>query len=224
MRRDDSVFLFTLVDFFVTALFFGLVLFALDHAKTKKLQLDKVELTTAVDTLTRAAGVSSLRELTDRLTRLGPVKDAQAAVQTVKAAGGVSKIGEALTTLAAAGGTDSVAARLERLRQHEEGVGLPHCLVSDTNSKQAKLLAKAIASDSTVSFVRNTPQLGDALALVNVEFQQVAVMSLPEFHRLFSRLATARPKCLYTIEFEEHTRYTEPRDAVKHLVYLRTHR
>lgn len=223
MRNDDSVFFFTLVDFLLTTLFFGLVLFSIGRksATEEREQRAKADI---VDSLRKATGISDLTVLTDRLTRLAPLKVAEEAVGLVRKAGGIEEARRALRTVAVAGGTDSVAARLNRLQQRE-GAGKPHCLFVETKGrKEAVPIATVIGTDSTLSFERETPELASVLASVGTDFAHVRVLGPREFRRVFARVLEARPECLYTIDFVERTRYVDARDAARGIFYMRIHR
>jgi hypothetical protein len=220
MNKDDSVFFFTLVDFFVTALFFGLVLFAVGANRNARASIDAARMKAAADSVSKLTGVSNFAELTDRLSRLGPVKDAEKAVQMVKAAGGASLSQRALSTVVDAGGPDSVEARLARLRLHE-GVGRRHCLVTAADPREALSLGTVTGTDSTISFSEETPQLRDVLALLGLSFEEVRVMTLRDFRAAFASIVTRRPDCLYTLTFIERTRFVEARDAARGLFYMR---
>jgi hypothetical protein len=224
MRRDDSVFFFTLVDFLLTALFFGLMLFAIGRERSAREKHAQTKLASAVDSLSRATGISDITILTDRLTRLGPLKNAEIATQLVMSAGGPAKAKKALATVAEAGGSDTVAMRLERLRQ-QEGAGKPHCLFTEVaGRKEATVLASVVATDSSLAIEHETPQLRAVLTSMRRTFSEVRTMSLHEFRRTFEQVLRIQPGCLYTINFIERTRYVDARDAARGLFYMRIHR
>lgn len=221
MKRDESVFFFTLVDFLLTALFFGLVVFAVGRARIKHDADEQKVAAAAVDSIRRATGVSDLTELTDRLTRLGPLAKAEVVAQLVAHAGGADEARKSLEMVAESGGRDSVMARLERL-QRREGAGKPHCLYRETgDGREAIALATAVGTDSTITFERETPQLQAVLASIGREFSDVRMLRLRDFRRTFGRLVEVQPSCLYTIEFIERTRYVDARDAARGLFYMR---
>lgn len=221
MRRDESVFFFTLVDFLLTALFFGLVLVAVGSARAQR-QIDtEKKLTSLADSLRQATGISDLTVLTDRLTRLGPLRDAEAAVQVIKDAGGLNAARMSTKLVAGVGGADTVAARLQRLSERE-GVGRPHCLFTDVvGRREAIALATVIATDTTLSFERETPQLRKVLTRLGRSYEDVHSMRLNDFRRTFSRLPQLQPTCLYTVDFIERTPYVYARDAVRGIFYQR---
>jgi hypothetical protein len=221
MRRDDSVFFFTLVDFLVTALFFGLVLFAVGSNRTSQAAVAHRKLESSVDSIRHATGISDLTELTDHLTRLGPVVRAESAVQTVKAAGGLAEVKGLVQTVVDAGGTDSVTARLERLRQKEQGVGKPHCLPVESDPKQAIPFATVIATDSTMMFERNTPELRAILGKLGKRFEDVRVLKPEAFREAFEPILSLEPTCLHTLVLIERTKYVYARQALTGLFRLK---
>jgi hypothetical protein len=220
MRRDDSVFFFTLVDFLLTALFFGLVWFAVGKAQAGRGEEERRVTAAAMDSIRKATGVSDLVELTDRLTRLGPLSRVEEASRFVTAAGGADKVRNAIATVADAGGVDSVAARLARLQQRE-GAGLPHCIVDEVNGlKRRVVLATVIGTDSTMTFESETPRLKAVLESLGRDFAEVEHLGFTEFKRAFQGLRSIQPACLYTIEFKERTRFVDARDAARPFFYM----
>jgi hypothetical protein len=223
MKRDESVFFFTLIDFLLTTLFFGFVVFLLarksaNAAETKEVEAARASAT--VDSLVRANGLSDLRELTDALTRLGPLGAAVEATSLVRQSGGLQEVKRSMATVAAAGGRDSVAGRLERLKARE-GAGLPHCLAVDPAGKQAKVLATVVATDSTITFTEPTADLAVVLSRLGVTYESIQTLSVSKFRRTFLRLADEHPDCRYTLRFLERTRYVDARDAARGIFYLR---
>jgi hypothetical protein len=220
MMEDDSVYFFTLVDFLLTALFFGLVLFAIEKSANSP-KLDERAKAAVVDSIRKAAGISDITVLTDVLTRLAPLQTADSSTRLVKEAGGVEKARKALELVSSSGGSDSVAARLARLMRRE-GAGKPHCLfVERGGRKEAIVLATVIGTDSTLTFERETPELASVLASIDRRFSDVQALGLRAFRKTFERLQLLHPECLYTIEFVERTRYVEARDAARGLFYMR---
>ena len=224
MRRDESVFFFTLVDFLVTTLFFGLMLVAVSQARASEEKGAAKKNAIAVDTLKKLTGISDLTELTDRLTRLGPLKSAEQALSEVKKAGGMREAHRALELVAKAGGADTVTARLLRLSARE-GAGKPHCIFTESlGIKEAKVLASVVANDSTIDFRGTTPELEAVLASLGTQFAQVRSLRFADFRRGFERLRAVQPDCMYTLDFTERTRYVDARDAVRGIFYTRIHR
>lgn len=221
MKKDDSVFFFTLVDFLLTAIFFGLVLFAVSASRTAKESGEQLRAKAAIDSLVRASGTSDLTELTDKLTRLGPLRDAGELAAFVKAAGGLPELQRNDSLLARAGGRDSVAAALARLERIEGGLGKPPCLYAmRANRKVVIPLATVTASDSAVRFTSRTERLDSVLHMLGRSFESVQELSLVGFHRAFAPLVVKQPACRYSLTFIEHTRYVDARDAARSVFYL----
>lgn len=222
MKRDDSVFFFTLIDFLVTALFFGLVLFAVERAVAERRSTEQAAKAAAVDSLIRASGVSNLTELTDELTRLGPLKEARHTIQEILKLGNLKTAQRAIVTVNRAGGVDSVNARLERLRLKEEGTGKPHCLFTQARGgREAIVLATLVGTDSTIAFVRETQHLSALLSRMGLSFTEVQSLKHSQFRTTFARVPQLDPTCLHTVEFIERTPYVTARDAVRGLFYMR---
>ena len=87
MKRDESVFFFTLVDFLLTALFLGVVLYVLAESASAADVQRQAETQRALAEMRAATGISDIRELTDRLTRLGPVRDAETGMEAIRSIG-----------------------------------------------------------------------------------------------------------------------------------------
>src|SRR5687768_2295114 len=115
MRRDDSVFFFTLVDFLLTALFAGLVLFVVARAKAQREEGVKEASAAALDSIQRRTGISDLAELTDRLSRLGPLGEAEGAVKVVARLGGAEQVERLIAAVETTGGVESAISQVERL-------------------------------------------------------------------------------------------------------------
>lgn len=214
MKRDESVFFFTLVDFLITALFFGLVLYALAAPAFAEATSSQEEATMTAEALAAATGISDLTELTDRLTRLGPVKDLETTVNVVRKAGGLAEVQRTQLLIKEAGGFDSVAAVLAKLRR--EGFGVPPCryTLRADGQKIPTVVATVSATDTSVTFVARTPVLDTIVARLAVSFAAVESLPLREFRRVFSPLVRQYPDCRFHIRFIEQTRYVDARDAV----------
>lgn len=214
MKRDESVFFFTLVDFLITALFFGLVLYALAvpaFAEATSSQKDAIK---RAETLAAATGISDLTELTDRLTRLGPVKDVEATVDFVREAGGLAEIERSQLLIKEAGGFDSVAVVLAKLRK--EGYGVPPCryTLRGDGQKIPVMVASVSATDSLITFLTRTPVLDTIMDRLGLSFAAVQSLPLRDFRRVFAPLARQYPDCRFHVTFIEQTRYVDARDAV----------
>lgn len=221
MKRSDDVFFFTLIDFLVQALFFGLLLYVLGQAaqqesakareasdqvaKDKDARLEKVA---------QASGFSNLTELLDYLTKLAPVMEFKGIADFLSSAGGIGKAREAVTVVQAAGGPDKVKASMDKLRKHEEGTGKPPCLYDMVGDRKvAKILATVIADDATIRFETSNPALKEALQLVGRSFDSVKSLPLAEFSKTFAPLVQRKADCRYTLRFLETTRFVDARDA-----------
>lgn len=215
MRRDESVFFFTLVDFLVTALFFGVVLYAMGmHAKTADAK-ETANARKAVESLKSAAGVSNITELTNVLTKLAPVKDIEPIVTSVRNVGGLPALVRIDSLIQSVGGIDSAVAILARARRGE-GYGKPPCLftLAAKGRKVPRLVATVWGSDSTITFTALTGALDTLLTELNLSYASVDTLSLLEFRQAFAKLPTLRTDCRYWIGFIERTPYVYARDAV----------
>lgn len=219
MKRGDSVYFLTLVDFLLNALFFGLVLFAAGRAKSTQLGVQHAQ----VDTLRKVTGISDLAELTDQLTRLVPLRNARAATTLVDQLGGIEKTRRLAGILSDAGGMDSLQARLQRLALRE-GAGKPHCLfTTDADGRKVAIpVARVTATDSLIEFTNNTHELRQILEALGVSYESVRELPYAEFRRAFGRLG--EKSCTYTLRVRELTNYKYPRETLRGLFYTQFER
>ena len=208
-KRDDSVFFFTLVDFLITALFFGVVLFVF-----RTLEIQKKE--KREESLARAAGVSNFARLTDALSRLGPIGPAQEAKTLVDSLGGLEEFRKMVAVITKAGGPDSVGRVIDKIRKVEEGYGKPPCNFALNGSRKIAVpIATVVAEDTLIRFESSTPALDSVLTLLGYDFASIKVLSLSKFRQLFGRLPYKRDDCRYDLEVVERTRFVDARDAVQ---------
>lgn len=214
MKRDDSVFFFTLVDFLVTTLFFGLVLYAMAGDASAATVTKNNEEAFAVKRIVGATGVSDLTELTDRLTRLGPIKDIEQTKAYVDSTGGLVKLQEIQALVRAAGGLDSLSVAMVKLRR-QEGYGKPPCrfVMGSDGRKSPTDIARARATDSTISLITRFPAFDSLVTKLGIVLPPGGVFTLSEFRREFARIPEMEPNCRYWIEFVEQTRYVDARDS-----------
>lgn len=216
MKRSDDVFFFTLIDFLLQAIFFGLVLFALaktaEQSAIEKQPGDKV----AIDTLISVAGVSSITELTDLLTRLVPARDLRAKVGLLDSIGGWETIRKLRPLIDSVGGPDSARLILGRYIHRQDGFGKPPCNYDERDRRRVpRSVASVSATDTLIRFDAETPALDSALSLLGLSYQSIAVLSLNQFKQTFLPLTTLRADCRYWLQFREYTRLVDARDAAR---------
>ena len=221
MKRSDDVFFFTLIDFLLQVVFFGLVLFTIGqslHDDTEKKQQSE---TAKVDKALQAAGVSNLTELTDELTSLAPLKTLRGMADFVNRNGGIEKLNASSEAVNKAGGADALRIQLDKLKKFEEGTGKPPCLYDLVDGRRnVKTLATVIATDTMISFETKTPELEKMLQLVGRSYEAVKNLPLIDFRNAFSELVQKQPDCRYTLRFIEKTRLVDARDAARFSFYL----
>lgn len=74
MNKTDDVFFFTLIDFLIQVVFFGLLLFVAYQSSNKEQQTIAEKNNHDISTIFKISGTSNLTELTDYLTKLAPIK------------------------------------------------------------------------------------------------------------------------------------------------------
>lgn len=223
LRRSNDVFLLTLVDFLIQIIFFSVFVFVayqalLDDPKAK--EYDNAQVTKAIE----LAGVSDLNELTDELTKLAPVslKGFNSKLGDDVLQGDISKTAEAIGE---AGGAEGLIEKLARLEKLERGQGKPACIYETVEGeRKPKILATAIGSSSTITFVENTPELQKLLSSLGLQYENVRSLSHAAFKRTFSNVIHNQPDCRYTIVLRETTNLVNARDAAQQVFYVAVRR
>lgn len=234
MKKNNDVFFFVLVDFLLQAFFFGLLLYvaaqAMQADKEKDAKKTEEELRQQQKQVERA-GFSSLTQLLDYLTKLAPVTELKGVADFFSEAGGYAKVKEAVEAVGKAGGVDKVAQAValikdaggpEKVREGAEllrkaGLGKPSC---NNDNGRPKAAATVVATDASIRFEGNTPELEQALARLGVRFEDVKELDLAQFRRTFAPLESKQPDCRYTLRFIEMTNYVAARDAARFTFYL----
>jgi hypothetical protein len=206
LRRSNDVFLLTLVDFLIQVIFFAAFIFVVYQTLIKdpnSKEYDSAEVTKAI----QLAGVSDLNELTDELTKLAPVN----------LKGFNARLGD--------GGAGQLDRKLERLAKLEQGQGKPACIYETIDGeRKPKMLATAIGSASSITFVENTPELQTLLGSLGLRFEDIRSLSLPAFRRTFNSVIQKQPECRYTIILRETTNLVNARDAAQQIFYVAVRR
>lgn len=223
LRRSNDVFLLTLVDFLVQVIFFALFLFVVYQAMLKdpKAQhYDPAQVARAIE----LAGVSDLKELTDELTNLAPVslKGFNATLGPDLQQGEIERAAEAIRK---AGGAKALDEKLARLEKLERGQGKPSCVYETVNGeRRPRLIATAVGTASTITFVDRTPDFDALLASLGLSFERVRSLGLADFRRTFGPVVSRHPDCRYTIVLRETTNLVNARDAAQQIFYVAVRR
>ena len=182
MRRSDDVFFFTLIDFLLQVFFFGLLLFVVgQHLKGDEERNRETEVQER-DRLLKAAGVSSITELTDWLTKMAPLdrlrgtsdfiarnggqKAVEAAVAAASAAGGIEKITKLQSQV------DAMSDRIAKL----EGWGKVSCIPNITVNGvvRPKSIATVVVTDDVVTLQNPTSEMLALLSSHGLKFDVFA--------------------------------------------------
>ncbi|MDW3688452.1 hypothetical protein RA280_43375 [Cupriavidus sp. CV2] len=236
IKKQDNVFLLTLVDFLIQVIFFGMFAYAAYAA----MQDPRVEqLGRMVKSRFEDATDDEVGQALDKATKLNSKEleralKAEEELQRLQKQMGVSNIAELtdiLTKMAPvkelketsavikkAGGIERLNAAVEYYNLR--GPGKPHCL-TQPGSTSAQPLATLIGYEDHIEIQGLTPQLSTVLEKLGVSFEDVRSLPLREFARTFSKLGSAFPECSYTFLLLEKTRFVEPRDAANALGSVR---
>lgn len=216
MRRGEAVYFFTLIDFLLTTVFFGIVLFSVAQSSTAQHTLARASDAKSISDLKRVSGVSDIAQLTDELTRLVPLRNARDAVSIVKQLGGAQNARRLAHLQEQAGGSDSLLAKMQRL---VEGAGRPYCLfnISQTGRKYPIPIGRIVATDSGMSFSDSSAALEQVLTELGVSFEDVRFLRFDQFRSVFGPLRAK--SCAYTVRVVERTNYKFARAALYGVFY-----
>lgn len=226
MKKTDDVFFFTLIDFLIQVFFFGLVLFVLNELINEKVKEEQANDQAKIETLLKKTGVSTLTELTDQLSKLAPITELKGISDFLNRAGGLEKVKTDVATVANAGGTSVVQDKLEKLKRIEEGSGKPPCLFDKLpdGKKSVKPLATVEATDTSIKFTGQTPELEKLLSRMGATYESIEELTFSQFKSAFSPVIKLDPDCRYTLRFIERTDYIYARDAVRQYFYFNPQR
>jgi hypothetical protein len=216
MRRTDTVFLLTLIDFLFQIIFFGVFLYAIYMATT-----DESKRNSDIKRLQSYFGIGDLTVLTDELTRLGPIEEIRKALKIKLQLGDTQDaeaVAQALAYIEAKGGKEKID---QAIRKLEEGAGKPHCITFPANKKVALELAEVTATDERIVFSEKTEELSKLLKRLNINYSNVRDLSFQEFQSAFRPVLDLEPNCRYTLRFVEKTDFVHARTHVEPIFYLR---
>jgi hypothetical protein len=215
MRRTDSVFLLTLIDFLFQIIFFGVFLYAVYMATANEKAWEE-----NIKRLQSYFGIGDFTELTDQLTTLAPIEAIRRALAVSNAVGktDLRSLTEAVEYIESKGGRTRIDEAIKKL---EEGAGKPHCLLANGSRKIAVELAEVVATESRITFSRETTELTKLLSRMHVSYESIRDLPLSEFTKRFKRVLEIEPGCKYTLRFIEKTDFVFPRNAAEPIFYLR---
>lgn len=233
MRRKNDVFFFTLIDLFVQALFFGVLVFVV--SKHRSLEQERSTQASArraadeLDTLKAklaAAGISNLAELDDQLSRMVPVdkcvplEEAKGEREFIATQGGIERVKELAALVEKAGGPESLE---DKLRQFEKAYGAPPC--EKRVDKSGRIVPISIATlrimDDAIEFEEAVPSeaLEALLSRLGASYAEVRRGSVKDFEQRFPGMRVTGPdKCRHFVKLRICTELLRPVDAV-HAVF-----
>ncbi|QEZ44156.1 hypothetical protein [Cupriavidus oxalaticus] len=228
IKKQDTVFLLTLVDFLIQVIFFGMFAFvAYTVSKDPRVEQlgamvkDKfagvsdtdieraLDAARSVDPRELADGRKAKEDL-DKLQKQLGVSNITELTDLLTKMAPVKDLRTSSELIKKAGGIERVQAAVEYY--NSKGPGKPHCLTRPGTSS-AMPIATLVGYEDHIEVASSTPQF--MAVLQKLDYSLAAVRSLPlrEFSRVFSKLGTVYPDCKYTFVLLEKTRYVEPRDA-----------
>lgn len=222
MRRSDDVFFFTLIDFLLQVFFFGLLLFVVAQHLKKEEDANRETEVEQRDKLLKAAGVSSITELSDLLTKMAPLDQLRGTSDFIARSGGVDSVMAAVNAASAAGGSgrvlglksevDALSDRVAKL----EGWGKVSCIpnVNVNGVVRPKSIATVVVTDEAIFLENPLPEFYSLLRTHGLELSGVQRLGLSEFRSTFARVVEKQPECRYFLDVLTRTRYLEPMRAV----------
>jgi hypothetical protein len=209
MRRDDNVFLFTLIDFLVQILFFGLAFYtviAFANAKpntsdTLKIDRDKVR------TVTNWTWSTSIPGLADTIGPLSKPKDDFANWAQFISSHDLSEVTLDFDLVKQLGGKD-------RVEKAVRALGKPSCLPQDVPRNTATPIADLRLTDDRIAVQTTTPDFLKIAKQVRTDASVGTSFSLANFRAAFQSITNIQPECRYFVAIHEDTRLVAPRNAV----------
>lgn len=209
MKRSDDVFLFTLVDFLLQALFFGFFLYVVGKALAPA-QLSKSE-REARAALLEKTKVSDLIELTDLLSKMGPLEKLPGTAEFFQKNGGVVGLRVTLEAMQQIGGADTVRTMQAVLKAKEQEIdglkteikawGTPSCLYETVSGKvRPRSIARVRVYDDRVELDTPTDDMRSVLTSLKLDYETVKTLGHSAFRATFAPLVVQRPECRYFLE------------------------
>lgn len=229
MKRGDDVLYLTLVDFFIQAFFFVLVILVLREVERKD-SLEKISDLQASAIIVedfRKAGVSSpeqAAELMDSLQKLKEVAQVES----------IAELPDKLTTMVPAASAEQAAyirstgglARAEKLMKADDrkggGADLPSCVVDVSDGRPVrKLVARFRAVDKQIFLDGWEPEFSAAMREAGAGEPSVGMSWASEdFYVAFSGILRVRPLCRFFVRLDKsQTEFRAPQDAVQLIFY-----
>lgn len=218
MKRGDDVFLFTLIDFLIQILFFGLAFYTIvtfiNAQRDPKATSDKIDHTKVVQ-VTNWTGFSSIPKLAEFLNPIQKpagfsewakfmsghdLKDVELKLRFIDDHGGMAKIGQDI-----------------------RAVGLPSCLEGDKATNGTTAVATFRLTDNRIDLLSETPNFHKVLSEINLSRAAVQSLTLMQFRELFGPLKAKHRQCRYFVSTDEtQTLLHAPRDAVNSAFRIRS--
>jgi hypothetical protein len=222
MRRTDDVFFFTLIDFLLQVFFFGLLLYVAGQAVRNEAQKNRDQEAAEQQKLLKAAGVSSITELTDLLTKMAPLDKLRGTSDFIERNGGPEAVAAAVQAASAAGGIDKVKTMAQQLTEQNkriaqlEGWGKASCIpnVMVNGKLQPKSIATVIVTDDTIQLENPEPEMLSLLKRLGTEYSAVQSLSLADFRTRFAPVVAQQPECRYFLNVVTRTKYLDPMRVV----------
>ena len=200
MKRSDEVFFFTLVDFLLQVVFFGLVVFVAIQISEAKRKADAKHEQKAVEQVLTWTGFSTLTELSDFLSRLAPPTDFKgwADFMARHPEQDPRSFESMLDGINRAGGWKTVQ---EAIEANKKALGLPPCPSTEQGDSLAPVpVAVLMLSDQGIVLASGGGEMRRLLQQLGMPGRER--WSLSDFHSSVDTLRTLYPECRYFVDLE----------------------
>lgn len=218
MRQDDSVFFFTLIDFLVQVLFFGLAFYSVAAYNDKKAmrQIVKVEVSEArrIQDWTWSKSIS---HLATSLAPLEKPRDNFHEWAEFISAHDLQNVKLTFDFVEKNGG-------LESLGRAVRALGQPSCLDADRERNSVTAVAGFLLFDSEILVQQLSPMFAEVDGLLGTRTRVGEVLPLDNFRARYKRLPSLRSDCRYFVNVREETPLKAARDAVESAFLLASRR
>ena len=214
-KHNEDVFFFTLIDFLIQILFFGLVIYVasasaslLSKSTTTQIDLKSVAI---VNRWTSTSSIPELAKLLkDHPNPPTPFSDWIPLISTRKLDDVIIK----LAYVEARGGISKIDGQLAKAAR---ALGKPSCVTGDEDRGKATFIADFILSDDRIEIIgAPAPQFMAILEEdLKVKLEEIRSLPLEKFRELFSPVIINHSDCRYYVKIKETTKLRAPRESVQ---------
>jgi hypothetical protein len=214
MKRSEDVFFFTLIDFLVQCLFFGLLLYVVVQAGQRQSEAARKDeaAKTPVQKVEEWTGFSRIAELSDFLTTLVPPNDFKGWAEFISSVKDPEKAKAALAFVEAAGGVEAAK------RAVFAGYGHPPCKWVKVGDRTRSVpIGVMTLRDRSIEYELTDDEFWDLVRRNDIVSERVGELSFSAFKATFGVLKTLQPDCRYFAHYAVRSELLAPIDTVNHV-------